>query len=54
MTEAEAVAIEQSIRRDRPFGSESWTRTTAALLGPESSLRSRGGQRRQDKVNQTL
>jgi len=53
MTEAEAAAIEQSIRRDRPFGSESWTRTTAERLGLESSLRSRGGQRRQDKVNKS-
>ncbi len=53
MTEAEATAVEQSIRRDRPFGSESWTRATAERLGLESSLRSRGGQRRRDKINQS-
>ena len=28
-TEAEAESIRLSIRRDRPFGSESWTRVTA-------------------------
>ena len=53
MTEAEAAAIQQSIRRDRPFGSETWTRITAERLGLESSLRSPGRQRRQEKVNQT-
>jgi putative transposase len=46
MTDAEAAAVQQSIRRDRPFGSDAWTRTTAERLGLESSLRSRGGQRR--------
>ena len=45
MTEAEADAIRLSIRRDRPYGSENWTRATAADLGLESSLRSRGAQR---------
>ena len=44
MTEAEASAIQLSIRRDRPYGSESWTQSTAAHLGLESSLRSRGAQ----------
>jgi putative transposase len=51
MTEAEVAAIQQSIRRDRPFGSEVWTLTTAKTLGLESSLRPRGGQRRQDKTS---
>ena len=46
MTEAEAESIRLSIRRDRPYGTESWTRATAAHLGLESSLRSRGAQRR--------
>ena len=50
MTEAEAAAVEQSIRRDRPFGSDTWTRTTAERLGLESSLRSRGGQPRVAKA----
>ena len=52
MTASEAEAIRLSIRRDRPFGSEAWTRTTAANLGLESSLRSRGGQRQQSEVAQ--
>jgi len=51
MTEAEAAAIEQSIRCDRPFGSASRARTTAQRLGLESSLILRGGLRRQDKIN---
>ena len=48
MTEADAEAIRLSIRRDRPYGSENWTRTTAARLGLESSLRSPGNQRLSD------
>jgi len=48
MTEAESEAIRLSIRRDRPYGTESWTRSTAALLGLQSSLRSRGAQTRGD------
>jgi putative transposase len=43
-TDAEAEAIRLSIRRDRPYGSETWTRVTAARLGLESSLRSPGNQ----------
>ncbi len=50
MTEADVATIQQSIRRDRPFGSEVWTSTTAKTLGLESSLRPRGGQRRQIKL----
>jgi putative transposase len=46
MTESEAEAIRLAIRRDRPFGSETWTIATAEKLGLESSLRSRGGQKR--------
>ncbi len=38
-TEAEAAALELSIRRDRPFGSEAWTRFTAERLGLQSTLR---------------
>jgi putative transposase len=44
MTEAEVEAIRTSIRRDRPFGDEPWTRTTAARLGLEYSLQNRGQQ----------
>ena len=46
MTEAEAESIRLSIRRDRPYGTETWTQATAAHLGLESSLRSRGAQPR--------
>jgi putative transposase len=48
ITEAEAESIRLSIRRDRPYGTESWIRSTAAQLGLESSLRSRGPQKRND------
>ena len=43
ITEAETAAIEQSIHRSCPFGADNWTRTTAARLGLESSLRSPRG-----------
>ena len=46
VTEAEAEAIRLCIRRNRPFGSDAWTRATAARLGLQSSIRDRGGQRR--------
>ena len=46
VTEAEAEAIRLCIRRSRPFGSDAWTRATAARLGLQSSVRDRGGQRR--------
>jgi putative transposase len=52
MTEAEADAIRVCIRRDRPYGSGPWTRATADRLGLLSSLRTRGGQRR-DGINIT-
>ena len=48
MTEAECEAIRHSIRRNRPYGTESWTRSTAKKLGLESSLRSRGAQKRSE------
>jgi REP element-mobilizing transposase RayT len=44
MTEAECEAIRLSIRRNRPYGTESWTRSTAARLGLLCSLRSPGDQ----------
>jgi putative transposase len=46
MTAAEAEAIRVCIRRDRPYGSDAWTRATAMRLGLQSSIRPRGGQRR--------
>ena len=48
ITEAECEAIRLSIRSNRPYGSESQTRSTAARLGLLSSLRSRGDQRAVD------
>ena len=45
-SEAELVALRQSINRGRPFGSESWQRRTATKLGLESSLRARGRPRK--------
>jgi putative transposase len=44
MTEAEAEAIRLCIRRNRPFGSDAWTRATAVRLGLQSSIRDRGGE----------
>jgi putative transposase len=41
-TEAELARLRESVRRERPFGDEAWTRQTAAALGLESSLRPRG------------
>jgi putative transposase len=46
---AQAQAIGQSIRRGRPFGSETWVRRTAARLGLGSSLRPRGRPPKQSK-----
>lgn len=46
MTEAEFESIRLWVRRDRPYGTESWTRSTAAQFDIQSSLRSRGTQRR--------
>jgi len=48
MTEAESEATRLPIRRNRPYGTESWTRSTIAQLDLQSSLRSRGAQRRSD------
>jgi hypothetical protein len=44
MTEAECEAIRPSVRRNRPYASESWTPSTAARLGLLFSLGSRGNQ----------
>ena len=45
-TAKEQEAIRQCIARGRPFGSESWTKTTVKKLGLSSSLRPRGRPRR--------
>ncbi len=46
MTGAEVAAIRPSLRRDRPYGTDSWNTETAGLLGLEKSLRSRRRQPR--------
>jgi putative transposase len=42
MLDAECERIRHCIRRGAPLGDESWTERSAATLGLESSLRSRG------------
>ncbi|QEH31717.1 Transposase IS200 like protein [Aquisphaera giovannonii] len=46
MTDAELAAIRLSVKRDRPYGADAWTRDTARLLGLEYSLQPRGRPRR--------
>ncbi len=41
-TEAEVAALQTSIARGTPYGSESWTRVAAKRLGLQSTLRPRG------------
>ncbi len=41
-TKKEVAAIQNSIRRGAPFGSETWVKRTAKRLSLESTLRSRG------------
>ena len=41
-TAREESALAESIRRDRPFGSESWTRSIVQKLNLQSTLRPRG------------
>ena len=42
LTNAELCDVRRSIRKDRPFGTSSWTRETAKILGLEHTLRSPG------------
>ena len=41
-TETELLALQTAIRRNRPFGGESWQKRTIARLGLESSMRPKG------------
>jgi hypothetical protein len=41
-SEAEEAALEQSIRRDRPYRVEGWVESTAIRLGLTHTLRGRG------------
>ena len=45
-TEAELAAIRRSVIRGQPYGSDAWAKTTAAQLGLDSTLRSRGRPRK--------
>src|SRR5262249_13316703 len=40
--DVELERVRESVRRDRPLGTSSWTRETAQALGLEHSLRPRG------------
>ena len=42
MTESECAAVRESLRRDRPLGTTTWTQRTAEVLGLESTLRNPG------------
>jgi putative transposase len=46
MTDSEVEAIRLSVRRDRPYGTDTWTTATATHLGLEHSIRPRGRQPR--------
>jgi putative transposase len=52
MFETEVDKVRECVRRDRPFGADGWTNSTAQQLGLESSLRSRG--RPRSKRNEEL
>ncbi len=45
-TEMELEAIRRSVSRSQPYGSQAWVKQTAANLGLESTLRSRGRPRK--------
>ena len=45
-TEGELEALRESIKRGRPYGSETWQRATADQLGLEASLKPRGRPRK--------
>ena len=48
-TEGELEALRESIKRGRPYGSETWQRATADRLGLEASLKPRGRPRKGPK-----
>ena len=41
-SEAELQAFRKSVQRGQPYGGDRWVKTTAARLGLESTMRSRG------------
>ena len=48
-SEAELIALRQSVARGAPFGNEAWAVRTARRLGLESSLRPRGRPKKRQK-----
>ncbi|MGH7136665.1 MAG: transposase [Pirellulales bacterium] len=48
-SKAEEDAVRRSLERGQPFGSETWAKRTAKLLGLESTLRPRGRPRKSEK-----
>ncbi|HEY8748408.1 MAG TPA: transposase [Tepidisphaeraceae bacterium] len=46
MSKAELERLRESLKRGRPYGSDPWTRRTAASLGLASTLRDRGRPRK--------
>jgi putative transposase len=48
LSEGDLQRVRHSVERGRPFGDESWTRTTAKRLGLESCLRPRGRPRKEE------
>jgi len=48
-TEAELIALRDSVARGTPYGSERWQKATATRLGLESTLRPRGRPRKATK-----
>ncbi len=53
MTDAELEAVRLSVRRQRPFGSEPWTQTTADVCGLGFSLRAPGRPRLERREEKT-
>jgi len=51
-TAAELDALRRSVMRDRPFGSEAWTKRLAKRLGLEHTLHPRGRPKREEKAKQ--
>jgi len=53
-SEAELEALRNCVRRERPYGDDTWAKKIAAKLGSEQSLRPRGRPRRQGDGPQTI
>lgn len=49
LTDAELLAVQQSVQRGRPYGSETWNRRAILQMGLETTLRPRGRPRNSEK-----